>query len=203
VTGILDSVIHLAPVWVYVVVGALVFAEDALFVGFVLPGETAAILGGVTASLGHTNLAGMIAIVVAAAVLGDTIGYEIGRLFGTRLLAARRLDRFRPRIERAREILARRGGPAVFLARFVAFLRATMPFLSGSAHMPYPTFLAYNAAGGVVWGTAVVLLGYLASTSYQKIESTFGTAAAVAAAVIAAITLVVWRIRRRRAERRP
>lgn len=201
-TGILDSVTHLSPVWVYVVVGVLVFAEDALFVGFALPGETAAILGGVTASLGHTDLAAMIAIVAAAAVVGDTLGYEIGRHLGTHLLAARRLDRFRPRIERAQDLLARRGGPAVFLGRFVAFLRATIPFLAGAARMPYPTFLAYNAAGGVLWGAAVVLLGYLAGTSYQKIESIFGTAAAVAVAVAAAVALVAWRIRRRRAERR-
>jgi membrane-associated protein len=196
--GLLDSLTHLDPVWVYLLVAAIVLAEDALFVGFVLPGETAAVLGGVTASLGHTNLFGMIAVVVVAAILGDSIGYEIGRHFGTRLLAARRLDRFRSRIDRAQALLARRGGPAVFLGRFVAFLRATMPFLAGATRMPYLTFLAYNAAGGLVWGTAVVLLGYLAGTSYQKIASTFGTAAALVVASIAVIALIVWRVRARR-----
>jgi membrane-associated protein len=196
--GLLDSLTHLDPVWVYLLVAAIVLAEDALFVGFVLPGETAAVLGGVTASLGHTNLFGMIAVVVVAAILGDSIGYEIGRHFGTRLLAAHRLDRFRSRIDRAQAFLARRGGPAVFLGRFVAFLRATMPFLAGATRMPYLTFLAYNAAGGLVWGTAVVLLGYLAGTSYQKIASTFGTAAALVVASIAVIALIVWRVRARR-----
>ena len=79
-TGLLDHLFNLNPVWVYLVVTALVFAEDALFVGFVLPGETAAVLGGVIASRGHVHLTLVIVLVVAAAILGDTVGYELGRL---------------------------------------------------------------------------------------------------------------------------
>jgi membrane-associated protein len=186
------------PVVVYLTVAVLVFAEDALFIGFVLPGETAAILGGVTASLGHTHLTAMIAVVVAAAILGDTVGYQIGHHYGTRLLDHRRLDRHRQRITAARTLLARRGGPAVFLGRFIAFLRATMPFLAGAAHMHYRTFLAFNATGGIVWGSVVVVLGYLAGTSYRKIESTYGIAAALTIAAITVIALTIWRIRQHR-----
>jgi len=200
-SGLLDSLTYLNPALVYLIVGLLVFAEDALFVGFVLPGETAAILGGVTASLGHTELITMAIVVVAGAILGDTIGYEIGRHYGSRVLDMRALDRYRQRINAAQAFLASRGGPAVFLGRFVAFLRAAMPFLSGAARMPYRTFLAYNAAGGILWGTGVVVLGYAAGTSYKKIESTFGTAAALTVAAIALIALIVWRIRRHRQTR--
>lgn len=199
--GLLDQLTHLAAGWVYLTVGLLVLAEDALFIGFLLPGETAAILGGVTASTGHTNLAAMIAIVVVAAIAGDSIGYEIGHRYGVRVLDVRMLRRRRERIDRARALLARRGGPAVFLARFVAFLRATMPFLAGAAHMHYRTFLAYNAAGGLIWGTAVVLLGFFTGAAYRTIAARFGEITAIVVAAIAIAALIVFRIRRRRQER--
>ncbi len=200
-TGLVDRLTHLPAGWVYLAVALLVFAEDALFVGFVLPGETAAILGGVTASTGHTNLAVMLALVVLAAIAGDSVGYEIGHRYGVRLLDLRPLARRRERVDAARALLARRGGPAVFLGRFVAFLRATMPFLAGTAHMRYRVFLAYNAAGGLAWGVAVVLIGYLAGAAYQTVASRFGEVAAIVVAAIAVTALVVYRIRRARAER--
>jgi membrane-associated protein len=195
-----DFLLGLHGAVVYVVVGLLVFAEDALFVGFVIPGETAAILGGVAASRHHVSLPLICAVVVLAAIVGDTVGYEIGARYGVRLLSLRVLRHRRAAIDRAREMLARRGGIAVFVGRFVAFLRAVMPFLAGSAHMPYLRFLAYNAAGGLVWGVGSVLLGYLAGDSYAAIEKTFGRATAIVAAAIVLIGLVVWRIRRHRRE---
>jgi membrane-associated protein len=197
-SNLLDKLTSLPAGLVYLLVGLLVFAEDALFIGFLLPGETAAILGGVAASLAHASLTAILAIVVIAAILGDTIGYQIGKHYGTRLLKARPLARRRRRVDQARTFLARRGGPAVFLGRFVAFLRATMPFLAGTAHMRYRTFLAYNAAGGIVWGVAVVLLGYFAGSSYKRIEHIFGQAAAITVAVAVIISLIIWQIRRHR-----
>jgi membrane protein DedA with SNARE-associated domain len=193
-----DHLTSLPAGWVYLTVGLIVFAEDALFVGFVLPGETAAILGGVTASTGHTNVVAMIAVVVIAAITGDSVGYEIGHRYGTRLLDVRPLAKRRERIDGARALLARRGGPAIFLGRFVAFFRATMPFLAGTARMHYRTFLLYNATGGLVWGVAVVLLGYFAGVSYQMVAKRFGEYAAISVAVIAIVAIIVVRIRRRR-----
>jgi len=200
-TRLTDWLLGLHGLPVYGLVGLLVFAEDALFVGFVLPGETAAVLGGVAASRGHASLPVMMAVVVGCAILGDTVGYEIGRHLGPRILRSRALKNRGERIDVAREQLARRGGAAVFLGRFVAFFRATMPALAGTAGMRYPKFLAFNAAGGLVWGIAVVLLGYLAGNSYAIIEKTFGRATAliVLAAVVGAV--VVWRVRRRSARR--
>jgi membrane-associated protein len=199
---LLDRLTNLPAGLVYAVVGLLVFAEDALFIGFVLPGETAAIIGGVTASTGHTRLAVMIVIVVVAAILGDSVGYEVGRRYGVRLLDVRPVARRRERLDKAREFLARRGGPAVFLGRWLAFFRATMPFLAGSAHMRYRTFLLYNAAGGIAWGIAVVLLGFLAGVSYRQVARTFGEVTAVIVAVLLIAGIVIYRVRRRRAERR-
>jgi membrane-associated protein len=200
-TGLLDQLLN-APAWaVYTVVALVVFAEDALFVGFVIPGETAAVLGGVLASRGHINLVAVAAVVVAAAIIGDTVGYEVGRHIGPRILQSKRLDRRRDSLERAQELLARRGGSAVFLGRFVAFFRAVMPALAGASRMPYPRFLAFNAAGGLCWGVAAVLLGYLAGDSYARIEKVVGRdAAAVAVTLLVIAGLIVWRVRRTRGE---
>lgn len=78
-TGLLDRLFNVSGALVFVIIGALVFAEDALFIGFVIPGETAAIIGGVIASRGHVQLWLITLTVVAAAIIGDTVGYEVGR----------------------------------------------------------------------------------------------------------------------------
>ncbi|HET8615497.1 MAG TPA: DedA family protein [Actinomycetales bacterium] len=199
-TGFLDGLLN-APTWiVLVLVGLIVFAEDALFVGFVLPGETAAILGGVAASRGHVPLAAVLAVVIAGAVIGDSVGYEVGRQLGTRILRWRLLEKRRERIDAARDFLARRGGTAVFLGRWTAFFRAVMPALAGTARMPYRRFLAFNVAGGVPWSVTVVLVGYLAGASYARIEKLLGRGAALVVAAVVVVAVVVWQLRRRRAE---
>ncbi|WP_020141658.1 DedA family protein [Terracoccus sp. 273MFTsu3.1] len=197
---ITTQVLH-APVWlVLLVVGGVVFVEDALFVGFVVPGETVAILGGVAASLGHVPLAAVLLVVVVAAIVGDTVGFEVGRHLGGRVVALRAFDRHRERIDQAQGFLGRRGGAAVFLGRWTAFLRAVMPALAGMSKMHYPTFLVWNAAGGIAWGSVVVTAGYLAGRSYARVETWLGRGAAVAVGVVVVVALVVWQVRRHRAE---
>jgi len=194
----MNALLNLHGVVVYLLVGLLVFAEDALFVGFVLPGETAAVLGGVVAERGNASLALMLVTVVTAAIVGDSVGFEIGARFGTRLLSLSVLRRRQQRIDSARELLAKRGAPAVFLGRFIAFLRAIMPFLAGSSRMPYRRFLTWNALGGLTWGVGTVMVGYLAGNSYSTVEKTFGRVAALVAAAVVVIAIVVWRIRKYR-----
>ena len=196
-----DWLLGLHGIALYALVGLIVFAEDALFVGFVLPGETVAVLGGVAASADRASLPIMMAVVVGAAIIGDSVGYEVGRHVGTRILQTRFLRRRSDRIDRAREQLARRGGAAVFFGRFVAFLRATMPALAGTAGMHYPKFLAFNAAGGLTWGIAVVLIGYLAGNSYARIEHTFGSATALLALAVLLVAAIAWHLRRRRSRK--
>ena len=194
------EVLH-APVWlVLLVVGGVVFVEDAVFVGFVVPGETVAILGGVAASLGHVPLAAVLVVVVVAAIVGDTVGFEVGRHLGGRVVALRAFDRHRERIDQAQDFLGRRGAAAVFLGRWTAFLRAVMPALAGMSKMHYPTFLVWNAAGGIAWGSVVVTAGYLAGRSYARVETWLGRGAAVAVGVVVVVALVVWQVRRHRAE---
>jgi membrane-associated protein len=195
-SGFVDRLLSV-PGWVVLlVVGVTVFAEDALFVGFVLPGETVAVLGGVAAKFGHVPLAGVLAVVVVAAIVGDSVGYEVGRKVGPRLLRIGPLRNRQEGIAKAQSFLARRGGSAVLLGRWIALFRALMPAMAGASRMHYGKFLAYNALGGICWGVAVVLLGYVAGASYSRIESRFGTGVAIVLAALVVIALVVWRVRR-------
>ncbi|MEO6500329.1 MAG: DedA family protein [Jatrophihabitantaceae bacterium] len=199
-SGLLDRLFTLNPVLVYVVISVLVFAEDALFIGFVLPGETAAVLGGVIASQGRVRLWLMITLVVVAAVIGDSVGYEVGRHVGPRILQIRALDKRRRRLDDAQDFLRRRGGWAVFLGRFVAFFRAVMPALAGTSRMPYRRFLAFNAAGGTAWGVGFVILGYVTGNSYKAVERTVGRSAALVMLGLTLVALIAWRVRSHRAE---
>lgn len=183
--------------------GALVFTEAAIFVGFVLPGETAVLLGGVLASTGHISLPILLAVVVAAAVVGDSVGYEVGRHIGPRVLGSRLLRRHRSRLDGAQRLLRERGGWAIFLGRFTAFLRAVMPALAGTSGMAYRRFLAFNAAGGILWGVGVTLLGYYAGHSYAAVESALGRTSAVLILVFILAGLIVWHRHRRSTSARP
>ena len=189
-----------SPPLAYVVIGALVMAEAALFVGFVLPGETAVLLGGALASTGRLSVVVLGAVVVLAAIVGDSIGYEVGRRFGPRLLELRLLSRHRRRLDGLSSRLRDRGGPTVVLGRFTAFLRAVTPALCGMSGMPYRRFLAWNAAGGLLWGVAVVVAGYLAGRSYQLVERGLGGVGAALLVLFAIVVVVVWRRSRERGE---
>ncbi|RAX14863.1 DedA family protein [Pseudarthrobacter sp. AG30] len=197
-TGFIDGLMNVSPLVAYIAVFCLVFAEDALFIGFVIPGETAAVLGGVVASRGEVQLGAMMALVVAAAIVGDSVGYEVGKHLGSRILKTRALARHSGKLQNAQDLLRRRGGSAVFLGRFTAFFRAVMPALAGTSRMPYGRFLAYNAAGGVVWGIGFVLLGFLAGNSYEAVAQAAGRDIAVVIAAVAVAALVAWHFRSRR-----
>ena len=184
----------------YFVIAALVFGETAVFVGFVLPGEIAVILGGVLASRGHISLPLLIVVVVAAAVIGPFVGYEVGRRMGDRLFAARALSRVRGGTERARVVLSTRGGLAVFLGRFLAIVRAIMPAAAGAAGMRFRTFSVYNVLGGLIWGAGYCLLGYLAGSAYAVVERRVGTGLAIVIGALAVAALAVWAFRRHQAQ---
>jgi membrane-associated protein len=186
-------------------IAALVFGETAIFLGFVLPGEAAVVLGGVLASRGHLSLALLIPVVVVAAVTGPMVGYEVGRRLGGRLFGARALSRLPGAVDRTRVALRDRGGAAVFGGRFVAILRALMPAAAGAAGTPYRVFTVYNLISGVLWGVGYCLLGYLAGAAYAAVERTVGAGLAIAIAVVvlAAVGVAVVRRHRRLAHRAP
>ena len=201
--SLFDGLLHASPLVVICIVFALVFAEDALFIGFVIPGETAAVVGGVFASRGDLPLWGMILVVISAAILGDTVGYEIGKHLGPRIMALKLLDKRREQLQKAEDFLARRGGLAVFLGRFTAFFRAVMPALAGLSRMPYRRFAIWNFTGGIIWGGLFVTLGFVAGNSYEELAHAVGRGAAVVVGVVVVVILGVWQFRKHRAAAKP
>lgn len=181
----LNSILSLPGWTAYAAMGLVVLVEAGAFIGLVLPGETALLIGGALAATGRLSLPVVLAVGILAAVVGDTVGYELGRLSGGRLRATRfGLLIGARRWDRAEDLVARRGGYAVAAGRWVGVARALVPALVGATRMRYRTFLLWNAAGGVTWATAVVLAGYAAGASWPRIAHLVGRAAAMLAAVV-------------------
>jgi membrane-associated protein len=202
-TWLTDTVLRLAGPLVLVVVFALPALEASTLLGIVVPGELALVLGGVLAHQGRVALWAAVVAGAAGAVVGDSVGYAVGRRVGKRLLARIPRRLVSPRqVERATALLRRLGGRAVFVGRFTAALRALVPGLAGIAGMPYGTFLAYNLAGGVLWATGFVLLGFAAGRAYRTAERVAGQAGLVLLGAIVVGAAAAALLRRRRARRR-
>lgn len=199
-SGVVDSLLGLASPWGYLLVGVLAGLEAAAFVGLVIPGEAAMLIGGVLAFSGQASLPVMMAAAATGAIVGDSLGYELGRRFGDPLRRSRLGRRIGERRWAQAEVFLRRhGGPAVFFGRFVGVLRALVPFIAGASRMPYRTFLPYNALGGLVWAPGFVYLGYAAGASYKSVERAAGRASlllGLALVVLAVVALGMrWVIR--------
>jgi membrane-associated protein len=179
----------------YVVVFALVATEST---GIPVPGETALIAAGVLASHGQVHIETVIVLAAVAAILGDNLGYAIGRTGGRRLLERPGLlEHHRRRIlEEGEPFFARHGAKAVFLGRWVAGLRIAAAWLAGINRMQWRRFLFWNALGGIAWATSVGLLAYYLGPPAEKIFRTIGIAG-VTLAVAAVLAFVLWRRLRR------
>jgi membrane protein DedA with SNARE-associated domain len=173
--------------------------------GIPLPGETALIAFGVLAAEGHYPIASVIAIAAAGAIVGDNLGYWlIGRLGGRALFRRWRwLNQYSDRVlPRADSLMARHGGKAVFFGRFVSILRYTVAWVAGLSGMHWLRFLFWNAAGGIVWATAVGLTAYYAGQTASDAIQRYGL---YAAGGVVAVIIVGWlgvRYARGRVERR-
>jgi membrane protein DedA with SNARE-associated domain len=184
----------------YLAVGGLVLLEDF---GVPVPGETMLIAAAVFAGSGHMNIAVVILVAVAGAIIGDNIGFAIGH-FGGRPLVERfgRYIFLTPeRLDRAQDFMNRHGGKVVTVARFVEGLRQANGLLAGIAGMHWAKFLVFNALGAVLWVGTWAGLGYLAGQNIVEIYATFDRYkwyAIPAIAVLAAI-LITRRVRHRRA----
>ena len=195
--GVVDSVLSLSGVPAYALVALLVAGEAAAFIGVFLPGEIALLLGGVLASQGRVSLPVLLVVACTAAVVGDSIGYEVGRRGGPALQRGR-LGRLvgEDRWATGHRFLERRGGPAVLLGRWVGVLRALVPSLAGIGRMPYPRFLAWNATGGVLWACTVVLVGNAAGAQYLRVEHLLGRLSLVGGVLAVVAGAVVLAVRR-------
>jgi membrane protein DedA with SNARE-associated domain len=194
---VVDTLLGVPPWIALLIIAALVFGEAALFFGFVLPGETAVVYGGVLADAGKVSVVLVLAVVLLAAVAGDSVGFEVGRKLGPRLFRAPVLRNHPDRLEAAQAYLRRRGGRAVVMGRFTAFLRAVMPGLAGASRMEYRRFLFFNVLGGLIWGSACVLLGYFAAHSIGTITHALGLTSGAIVVFIALGLIWAWHRRSR------
>ena len=190
--GWVQDVLGGVPTWVlYLAVFALPFLEASVFLGFIFPGETALVFGGVLASQGEVSLGTVLALAVIGAITGDAVGYAVGRRWG-RGLQVSRLGRKvgEERWATTERFLRRRGAPAVFFGRWTALLRAMVPSAAGMAHLPYRTFALWNALGGTLWAVTCVVGGYLAGDVIGNYVSDAGWVIAAVAVVLVGAHLV-------------
>jgi membrane protein DedA with SNARE-associated domain len=172
--------------------------------GIPLPGETALIFFGVLASKGDYSIESVIATAAAAAIVGDNLGYWlIGRLGGRALLRRNRwlkrwADTVLPRVE---GIMRRHGGKTVFFGRFVAILRFTAAWVAGLGRMRWWRFLFWNAAGGIVWATAVGLVAFYGGKTAADAIQRYGVFAAAGVVVLAVVAWAAVHFGKRRLEK--
>jgi membrane protein DedA with SNARE-associated domain len=195
---ILASLLSVTQNLGYPVLAAVVAAEA---LGVPLPGETAVIFAGLAASAHRLNIVLVIVVASAAAIVGDNIGFQIGRRGGRALLE--RPGRFYEERQRVIAIgdpfFERHGPKAVFLGRWIAGLRIWASWLAGASAMSWRSFLLWNALGGISWATSVSLAAYFGGKGVEQVLSTIGVYGLIAAGVLIIVGLAVLvRHRRRR-----
>ena len=190
--------------WGYVLLGLATMLEASAFIGLAVPGEGALLFAGFLAQQGRLSLPVAIAVAFVGAVLGDSIGYEIGRHGGERLRRTR-VGRWvgDERWDRSRRLLQRHGALAVFLGRFLGVVRAVVPAVAGDARLAYRRFLLWNVLGAAAWSTATVLVGYAVGSAYSAVASWlgWGSVAIVAVAVVIVVVVTIVRHHRRSGDR--
>jgi membrane protein DedA with SNARE-associated domain len=173
--------------------------------GLPLPGETALVTASIYASQGHLNIVEVIVVAAAAAIIGDNLGYWIGRTGGRKLLhRISFLERWSKRnLERGERFFERHGGKTIFIARFFSILRVTAAWIAGISRMHWWTFFLWNAAGGIVWATLVGLVAYYVGHAAADAIGQYGLWAGAGIVVLLAIVWAVvhfWKKRMLRAE---
>jgi membrane protein DedA with SNARE-associated domain len=196
---LVEQVGNAVGIWLYVIAGALCFAEAAILVGMVLPGETALLVAGVFCQRGVLSLPVMIVVGVVCAVAGDSVGYAFGHRFGPALRRSR-FGRFvgEPRWGMVDGFIDRHGGKAVLIGRLTALFRALVPSMAGMSKMHYRTFFVWNALGGLIWAPGCVLLGYAFSKSLDVVGRTLTWAPFVLIGVVLVVYIGLHFRRRRR-----
>ena len=140
---------------------AIVFAETGLMVGFFLPGDSLLVTAGVFAATGSLSIWWLNVLLIAAAIVGDTVGYWIGRQAGPALFNRPRSRFFNPaHLKRAHDFYEKHGGKTIILARFMPIVRTFAPVVAGMGRMEYRRFLAFNVVGGFGWVLSMTLIGY-------------------------------------------
>jgi len=181
----------------YAVVFVGVFLENS---GLPVPGETALLAGAALSHYGRLALPWVIVTAMTAAILGDNLGFLLGRRFGRGFIErhGRRVGLTAPRLAMFDRFVQRHGARTIFIARFVTGLRVFGAVLAGASDLPWPTFLFWNATGAVAWSITFGVVGYALGQSWDTLERWIGRSGLIAFAIVAAAAVVaVLRARRR------
>ena len=197
---LVESIGNSVGAWLYVIAGLLCFAEAAILVGMVLPGETALLVAGVFCQHHKLNLGVMIVVAVVSAIAGDSVGYIFGKRYGPALRRSR-LGNWvgEHRWSMVDGFLHKHGGKAILIGRLTALFRALVPSMAGMSGMRYRTFLVWNVMGGLLWAPGCVLLGYAFSTSLNVVGKALTWAPLAVVALVVAF-LVARHVRAKRRE---
>jgi len=173
----------------YAVVFVGVFLENT---GLPVPGETALLAGAALANFGRLALPWVVVTATAAAILGDNLGFFIGRCYGRGLIEryGAHVGLTRVRLAQFDRFFGRHGGRTVFIARFITGLRVFGALLAGASGLRWPTFLFYNAAGAVAWSIAIAAAGYSLAYSWEALERWIGRSGLIGLAVVAAVAII-------------
>ncbi len=180
--------------WGYLVIFFAVALECQAVLGLAMPGESLVLVGGFLAGQGVFDPAVLLLVIALAAIFGDSIGYQLGRLLGREWLlhSAGRFGLRHDHLHRVDRFLARHGGKVVFSSHFLHLFRSLMPFVAGSQQMPYGRFFMFNAMGCVVWAGIFVVFGYLTGKNWQVATEWIGDFGKILAATLIVVFMFVW-----------
>ena len=148
--------------FIYVILFLIIFCETGLVFLPFLPGDSLIFAAGAFAAIGELNIFLLWILIVIAAILGDTVNYEIGKHFGKKILNNKKITIIKKEnLQKAEDLVAKYGGAAVFIARFMPIIRTIVPFVVGIGQLHYPKFIKFNALGGIIWVTLFIIIGYL------------------------------------------
>ncbi len=184
--------------WAYLLVAVMACAETAAFLGFIAPGEFTIIIGGVLAGEGTLSIQLLIGIVWASIVLGDSIGFYIGRRAGRNFLLKHgpRVRLTEERIKQVEAYFARHGGKTIFFGRWVGFVRPLMPFTAGTSGLPYRRFIPYDILSAGLFGATFTLLGYIFWRNIDTVTAIVGRGAIGIGILVALVIAGMWTYKR-------
>ncbi|MEO5927609.1 MAG: VTT domain-containing protein [Patescibacteria group bacterium] len=155
----------------YIGLTLIIFAETGLFIGFFLPGDSLLVTAGLFAGQGFLNPFLLFVLVALAAIIGDTVGYEIGRASGKAMFSRKDSKLFKQKhLDRTKAFYEKHGGKTIIIARFMPIVRTFAPLIAGIAGMPYRTFAMYNAIGGVLWVGLMIGIGYTLGRTVPNVD---------------------------------
>jgi len=176
--------------WLYAILFAIIFAETGLVVLPFLPGDSLLFVAGTVVASAGLNVHLLVALLIIAAILGDSVNYAIGRSIGPKVFSRPDSRWFRQEhLRRTQAFYDRYGAITIIIGRFIPIVRTFAPFLAGVAQMPYRRFLAYNVIGGILWITSLVYAGYVfGNIPWVKDNLTLIVVAIVVVSLIPAVT---------------